>query len=58
MILQLYGIVYLFGQFFPIVLQSLQNAPVIGSVFRSAKVDRFINKVSTSGGLPTRVSPV
>jgi hypothetical protein len=58
MILQLYGIVYLFGQFFPIVLQSLQNAPVIGSVFRSPKVDRFFNKVSTSGGLPTRVSPV
>jgi hypothetical protein len=57
MILQLYGIVYLFGQFFPIAAQSLQNAPVIGSIFRSPAVDRFFNSFEKSG-LPTRISPV
>mmetsp|Transcript_3492 Transcript_3492/g.5342 ORF Transcript_3492/g.5342 Transcript_3492/m.5342 type:complete len:143 (-) Transcript_3492:2023-2451(-) len=58
MILQLYGIVYLFGQFFPIAAQSLQNAPVIGSIFRNPSVDRFFSNFGSSGGLPTRVSPV
>lgn len=57
MILQLYGIVYLFGQFLPIAAQSLQNAPVIGSIFRSPAVDRFFNSFGKSG-LPTRISPV
>ena len=57
MILQLYGIVYLFGQFFPIAAQSLQNAPVIGSIFRNPSVDRFFSSFGSSV-LPTRVSPV
>jgi len=43
MILQLYGIVYLFGQFFPIAAASLRNTPVIGSFFQLPAVDKFIN---------------
>jgi hypothetical protein len=48
MILQLYGIVYLFGQFFPIVAQSLRNAPVIGQIFQIPAVERFFNNFGTS----------
>jgi hypothetical protein len=50
MILQLYGIVYLFGQFFPIAAQSLKSAPVIGSVFETPAVERFFNSFGSSGG--------
>mmetsp|Transcript_864 Transcript_864/g.1247 ORF Transcript_864/g.1247 Transcript_864/m.1247 type:complete len:145 (+) Transcript_864:198-632(+) len=60
MILQLYGIVYLFGQFFPIAAQSLRDAPLIGSVFQRPSVERFFSTFGTSsakvGG--QRVSPV
>ena len=37
------GIVYLFGQFFPIAAASLRNTPVIGSFFQLPAVDKFIN---------------
>jgi len=65
-ILQLYGIVYLFGQFFPIVAQSLKSAPVIGSVFDNPAVERFLGNFGSvgSGGssrggvLPSRMPPV
>jgi len=59
MILQLYGIVYLFGQFFPIAAQSLQNAPVIGNIFQMPAVERFFNSFGSSpGGRSSRISPV
>lgn len=61
MILQLYGIVYLFGQFFPIVAQSLQNAPVIGKIFQRPNVNKFMNSFgrSSSGkNKNTRLPPV
>mmetsp|Transcript_4382 Transcript_4382/g.8427 ORF Transcript_4382/g.8427 Transcript_4382/m.8427 type:complete len:148 (-) Transcript_4382:1597-2040(-) len=47
-ILQLYGIVYLFGQFFPIAAQSLRDAPVIGQIFQMPAVERFFNSFGTS----------
>jgi hypothetical protein len=40
--------VYLFGQFFPIVGQSLQNAPVIGNIFQRPGVERFMNSFGSS----------
>lgn len=59
MILQLYGIVYLFGQFFPIAAQSLRDAPVIGSVFQQPLVERFFSSFgSSSAKVSQRVSPV
>mmetsp|Transcript_5969 Transcript_5969/g.8178 ORF Transcript_5969/g.8178 Transcript_5969/m.8178 type:complete len:116 (+) Transcript_5969:92-439(+) len=41
MLCQLYGIVYLFGQFFPIVADSMKETPVIGAVFRAPAVEQF-----------------
>jgi len=48
MILQLYGIVYLFGQFFPIAAQSMQDTPVIGDILKVPAIERFF--ASFGGG--------
>jgi ABC-type Co2+ transport system permease subunit len=50
MILQIYGIVYLFGQFFPIAAQSMKDVPVLGTILSLSVVDRFISSLSGSGG--------
>ena len=50
MILQVYGLVYLFGQFFPIAAQSLRDVPVIGAVFRMESVERFFSGFGGGGG--------
>jgi hypothetical protein len=55
MILQLYGIIYLFGQFFPIAAESLKDVPVVGSVFRMPSVERFF---TSFGGRGNRRSAV
>ena len=41
MLSQLYGLVYLFGQFFPIAAASLRDTPVIGSLFRIPAIESF-----------------
>ena len=48
MIAQFYGLIYLFGQFFPIAAQSMKDTPVIGQVFRLPAVERFFD--SFGGG--------
>mmetsp|Transcript_17118 Transcript_17118/g.24199 ORF Transcript_17118/g.24199 Transcript_17118/m.24199 type:complete len:140 (-) Transcript_17118:429-848(-) len=55
MILQLYGIVYLFGQFFPIAAASMKDVPVVGSLFRMPAVESFF---SNFGGGGSRRAPV
>uniref|UniRef100_A0A7S2EYM6 Vesicle transport protein n=1 Tax=Trieres chinensis TaxID=1514140 RepID=A0A7S2EYM6_TRICV len=55
MILQLYGFVYLFGQFFPIAAASMRDTPVIGSVFSLPAVERFFQNF---GGGNNRRAPV
>lgn len=55
MILQLYGLVYLFGQFFPIAAASMKDTPVIGAVFRMPSVERFF---ANFGGRSRREAPV
>mmetsp|Transcript_5955 Transcript_5955/g.9117 ORF Transcript_5955/g.9117 Transcript_5955/m.9117 type:complete len:95 (-) Transcript_5955:2763-3047(-) len=53
MICQVYGLIYLFGQFFPIAAQSLQNTPVIGSIMRMPAVEKFFQDFGGgSGRLP------
>lgn len=56
MIGQLYGLVYLFGQFFPIAAQSMQDTPVIGQVLRIPAVESFIG--SFGGRRDARRAPV
>ena len=56
LLLQLYGIVYLFGQFFPIVAESLKGTPVVGSILSIDVVDRFLKSFGNSGG--SRRAPV
>mmetsp|Transcript_27656 Transcript_27656/g.36733 ORF Transcript_27656/g.36733 Transcript_27656/m.36733 type:complete len:139 (+) Transcript_27656:231-647(+) len=51
MMFQLYGIVYLFGQFFPIVAASMKDTPVIGAIFSAPAVERFFQN---SGGANRR----
>jgi len=55
MICQLYGLVYLFGQFFPIAAQSMKDVPVVGELFRLPAVERFFESF---GGRSNRRAPV
>jgi ABC-type Co2+ transport system permease subunit len=55
MMCQLYGLVYLFGQFFPIAAASLKDTPVIGNLFRMPAVERFFENFS---GKRDRRAPV
>jgi len=50
MILQLYGLVYLFGQFFPIAAASMKDTPVIGAIFRMPSVEQFFQRFGGGGG--------
>jgi len=70
MILQLYGIVYLFGQFFPIAINAAKGVPVVGKIFENQAVEGFFNTISTSANAsngnskksvfqpPSRIPPV
>lgn len=57
MLLQFYGLIYLFGQFFPIVAQSMENTPVIGQFFQIPAVKRFFESFG-GGGREGRRAPV
>mmetsp|Transcript_14132 Transcript_14132/g.28173 ORF Transcript_14132/g.28173 Transcript_14132/m.28173 type:complete len:140 (-) Transcript_14132:71-490(-) len=48
MVMQFYGLVYLFGQFFPIAAASLRDSPVIGSIFRIPAVESYLNSFGGS----------
>jgi hypothetical protein len=56
MICQLYGLIYLFGQFFPIAAQSMQSTPIIGDFLRMPAVENFF--ASFGGGNDSRRAPV
>jgi hypothetical protein len=60
MILQVYGIIYLFGQFFPIAAQSMKDTPVIGSILSLPAVEQFFASFggSSGGGGGGRRAPV
>jgi hypothetical protein len=49
MICQVYGLIYLFGQFFPIAAASMKDVPVVGQVFRMPSVERFFASFGSSG---------
>jgi hypothetical protein len=53
MICQVYGLIYLFGQFFPIIAASGRNIPVVGKIFEIRAVERFF---ATFGGSSRRSS--
>jgi Got1/Sft2-like family len=55
MIAQAYGMIYLFGQFFPIAAQSMKDTPVIGQVLRIPAVEQFFESF---GGGKNRRAPV
>jgi hypothetical protein len=55
MICQFYGLIYLFGQFFPIAAQSMRDTPVIGEFFKIPAVERFFESF---GGGNSRRAPV
>ncbi len=55
MLCQLYGLVYLFGQFFPIAAQSMRDTPVIGDFLRMPAIANFFESF---GGGNTRRAPV
>ena len=50
MVLQVYGIVYLFGQFFPIAADALRGVPVVGGLVKTQAFENFVSKFSGSGG--------
>merc|ERR1711862_516414 len=50
MICQAYGLFYLFGQFVPIIGNSLKDMPVIGGFFQMESVDSFFSNFGSSGG--------
>jgi len=54
---QFYGLVYLFGQFFPIAAASMRDTPVIGKLFRLPAVEEFFQSFG-GGGSGSRRAPV
>jgi hypothetical protein len=59
MVLQLYGLVYLFGQFFPIIGQTMKETPVVGQIFQIPAVDRFLASFGGRGsGGKSKRAPV
>ena len=48
MILQFYGLIYLFGQFLPIVANSMRDMPVVGSLFRIPAVESFFENFGSA----------
>ena len=56
MTLQIFGMIHLFGQFLPIVSQSLQSVPVIGTVFQKLAISRFLNSFGGSSRFKTSAS--
>lgn len=56
MMAQLYGLLYLFGQFLPIAAQSMKDVPVVGQVFQLPTVERFLELLSSSSGAATASS--
>ena len=50
MVLQIYGIVYLFGQFFPIAANAARQVPGVGKFFDIPIVGKFIDSFSGSRG--------
>lgn len=55
MLCQLYGLIYLFGQFFPIAAQAMQDTPVIGDFLRLPAIENFF---ASFGGGNNRRAPV
>ncbi len=55
MICQFYGLVYLFGQFFPIAAQSMQDTPIIGDILKMPMIENFF---ASFGGGSQRRAPV
>jgi len=53
MICQVYGLIYLFGQFFPIAANAMRDMPVVGSLFRTPAVENFFENF---GGASRRTS--
>lgn len=48
MICQCYGLIYLFGQFFPIAANAMREMPVVGSIFRMPSVERFFENFGSA----------
>ena len=57
MMAQFYGLIYLFGQFFPIAAQSMKDLPVVGGVFKMPSVERFFESFG-GGSRNNRRAPV
>jgi hypothetical protein len=58
MMAQIWALFFLFGQFFPIIIQSLQDAPVIGQFFKMPVIENFFTSFGGSGGGDQRRAPV
>lgn len=58
MILQVYGIINLFGQFFPIAAESMKALPVIGNIFSLPSVDKFFKSFGSPVSRGVRLPPV
>lgn len=56
MIAQVWALLFLFGQFFPIIFQSLQDMPVIGPILRTPALESFFSNYE--GGGDQRRAPV
>jgi hypothetical protein len=56
MIAQVYGLIYLFGQFMPIAAESMKDIPVVGQLFRQPAVEQFF--ANFGGGRSNRRAPV
>ncbi len=49
MLIEIFGIFNLFGNFFPVVMITLKSLPVIGPILRSPVIDQFLSKIASFG---------
>ena len=47
-----FGVINLFGNFFPIAFAFIKRAPIIGPLFNNKYVEKVVNKFTGGEGLP------
>lgn len=52
MVIESYGFVLLFSDFFPTVVMFLRKLPVVGPILNMPGVKNVVNKIAPKGSLP------
>lgn len=51
-LLEGFGFMYLFGDFFPVAISFMRRTPILGNLMAAPPIKQFADKIAGSGGLP------